>query len=288
MKVLYLASGAAHGAYQAGVLKALDQTTWRPDLVMGVSVGAINGAGWVAGRSGRELCQIWEGLKTPMVYRPRPFWDWLKPWTWNYLVDTSPLQRFVESHVNLEALYKSPYEFIVSGLNIRSGHSHLFTTKPQNALESIPTPYMVSRLDHESILASGAIPGVFQPRHGDVWDGAFAQQQPFKPLVHRGMTEIVLVHMQAPYQEDRHIPKGPLETAWRIADLATSLPRAKDFGDLLSRNTMEGYRFIKTLEIRPDLPLKYSRMNFSSPLKKDAMAQGYRDGLASFSKYLGV
>lgn len=42
-----LSGGAAHGAVQAGMLMALDERNIRPDLIVGTSVGAINGA-WLA------------------------------------------------------------------------------------------------------------------------------------------------------------------------------------------------------------------------------------------------
>lgn len=49
MSTAFVLSGGANlGAAQAGMLAALDEAGVRPDLVVGASVGAVNGA-WIAG-----------------------------------------------------------------------------------------------------------------------------------------------------------------------------------------------------------------------------------------------
>jgi predicted acylesterase/phospholipase RssA len=58
VKALVLSGGGAHGAYEAGVAKALLRTQ-RYDVICGVSIGAINGALISAGRTGDALEQFW-------------------------------------------------------------------------------------------------------------------------------------------------------------------------------------------------------------------------------------
>lgn len=41
---LVMQGGGALGAYQAGVFDTLSETTYQPDWVVGVSIGAINAA----------------------------------------------------------------------------------------------------------------------------------------------------------------------------------------------------------------------------------------------------
>jgi NTE family protein len=43
-KVLVLSGGGARGAYQVGVCKFLEKREWKPDMVLGTSIGATNGA----------------------------------------------------------------------------------------------------------------------------------------------------------------------------------------------------------------------------------------------------
>lgn len=274
MKVLYLSSGAAHGAFQAGALKAIEESGWVPDLVMGVSVGAINGAGWVSGLDALSLIEMWHSLSTRDVYKMRPLRDWLRLWTWTHLVDTSPLDRFLLERLDMHSLYRSEKILAVTGMDIRTGKSHFFCSKNPTSLPSeIHETYHVSRLNFDSIVASGAIPGVFPWRNG-IWDGALAQQQPLKPLVALGATEIMVVHMHVPY-EDAPMPKNPLETAWRLADMATTYPLLKDLKLLEQRNDMLDFRNIDLTVICPEHPLGYSKVNFASPLKSDAIRHGY-------------
>jgi predicted acylesterase/phospholipase RssA len=58
MKALVLSGGGAHGAYEAGVAKALLQRE-QYDLVCGVSIGAINAALIAAGRTEDALERFW-------------------------------------------------------------------------------------------------------------------------------------------------------------------------------------------------------------------------------------
>jgi len=94
-----MAGGGSHGAVQVGMLRALVRAGIRPDLVVGTSVGAINGAFFASNptSSGVErLAEIWQGLRRRDVY-PAP------PTTWvpallghrSHLCDGSGLERVV-------------------------------------------------------------------------------------------------------------------------------------------------------------------------------------------------
>ncbi len=60
-----LSGGGSLGAAQVGMLAALDEARVSPDLVIGTSVGAFNGA-WIAGRRDRagvdDLAGLWRSL----------------------------------------------------------------------------------------------------------------------------------------------------------------------------------------------------------------------------------
>src|SRR5690349_10016153 len=65
-----LAGGGARGALQVGMLRALLERGERPDLIIGTSIGAWNGA-WLASNPtlGQldELVRIWRGLSPARV-----------------------------------------------------------------------------------------------------------------------------------------------------------------------------------------------------------------------------
>jgi NTE family protein len=74
-----LAGGGSLGAVQVGMLRALLESGIEPDMVVGSSVGAINGA-YFAGDPTLEgisrLERLWGGLKRSDIF----------PWTWRRLL----------------------------------------------------------------------------------------------------------------------------------------------------------------------------------------------------------
>jgi predicted acylesterase/phospholipase RssA len=70
---LVLSAGGLFGAYQAGVYKAL-WAHWRPDIVVGASVGALNGWPIAARIEPDELIEMWfhPDAAATVKFRPRP------------------------------------------------------------------------------------------------------------------------------------------------------------------------------------------------------------------------
>src|SRR5437588_12285788 len=71
-----LSGGASLGAVQVGMLRALYERGIRPDLIVGTSVGAVNGA-FIASREPTlrtvdELGSIWRGLRRGQVFPMGP------------------------------------------------------------------------------------------------------------------------------------------------------------------------------------------------------------------------
>ena len=70
-----LSGGAALGATRVGMLLALSEAGIQPDLIVGTSVGAVNGC-WIAGRPDRDgiadLAHLWQGLSRHDVFPTRP------------------------------------------------------------------------------------------------------------------------------------------------------------------------------------------------------------------------
>src|ERR1035438_949525 len=86
---LVLSAGGMFGAYQAGAWKVLSQR-FRPDLVVGASVGALNGWAIAGGCSPTDLLDMWRDPATALLMRLRfP----LVPW--NGFIDPTALHRQV-------------------------------------------------------------------------------------------------------------------------------------------------------------------------------------------------
>ena len=72
MKAFVLTGGGSLGAVHVGMLEALYERGIAPDLIVGTSVGAINGA-YIASRTApvetaRSLGAIWRGLRRSNVF----------------------------------------------------------------------------------------------------------------------------------------------------------------------------------------------------------------------------
>ncbi|MEZ0334346.1 MAG: patatin-like phospholipase family protein, partial [Gemmatimonadales bacterium] len=66
---LVLSGGGAKGLAHIGVLRALDSLGLRPDLIVGTSMGAILGALYASGYSGRELDSLARELPLSELFR---------------------------------------------------------------------------------------------------------------------------------------------------------------------------------------------------------------------------
>jgi NTE family protein len=70
-RAFVLSGGASLGAVQVGMLEALFERGIAPDMIIGASAGAINGA-FIASReptvqTARELGEVWRGLNRGTV-----------------------------------------------------------------------------------------------------------------------------------------------------------------------------------------------------------------------------
>lgn len=58
MRALVLSGGGLFGAWQSGAWSVLERA-WEPDLIVGASIGALNGYLLASGVSGAELVELW-------------------------------------------------------------------------------------------------------------------------------------------------------------------------------------------------------------------------------------
>ena len=116
---LALTGGGARAAYQAGVLRAVARRVpaFRPDILTGVSAGALNGAFLAAAMDGpfadavERLVEVWHELRAEHVYRldrptvPQALARFVRrpaevaPPAEGGFLDTTPLLEFVERHL---------------------------------------------------------------------------------------------------------------------------------------------------------------------------------------------
>ncbi len=66
-RALVLSGGGGRGAYQVGVYQYLVSRGWIPDIVVGTSIGSVNGAAIAGGLAPDRLRSLWESMITENV-----------------------------------------------------------------------------------------------------------------------------------------------------------------------------------------------------------------------------
>jgi NTE family protein len=180
---LVLAGGGSFGAVQAGMLRALVAYGIVPDLVVGSSVGAINGAYFAGVPNAQGVAQleaIWRGLRRSQVF----------PVTWrsllglltgrNFLIDPRGLRRVIEERLPYRELEQALIPLHVVATDLIAGGSVRLSSGPAV----------------EAVLASCAIPAAFPPvRIGERYliDGAVASDTPIIVAVELGAERVVVL-----------------------------------------------------------------------------------------------
>lgn len=171
---LVFSAGGLFGAYQAGVWAALSDSGWRPDLVIGASIGSLNGWAVAGGCPAEELADRWRAAGDSMVPRwqlPRSILDGV--------VDSTPVRQHIST------LYRDFQPQMDYGL--------VMTELPR------PRPHLVTtpEIGEDHLVASCAIPGVYrQPRlDGRIFsDGGLLCPLPLWAAAEMGATHIVAVN----------------------------------------------------------------------------------------------
>jgi NTE family protein len=97
VRTLILSGGGGRGAFHAGVYKYLcqelkpkvdsdHQGTWKPDIVVGTSIGAVNGAAIVQGMSAADLERFWSSLREHDIEGLPPSMSPLSRWGVNLVM----------------------------------------------------------------------------------------------------------------------------------------------------------------------------------------------------------
>ena len=193
---LILQGGGALGAYEVGVIERLmEYPGFKPEVVTGVSIGAINAAALVGGREAplATLKAMWEEFT---VTSPFPVPEAIEPYLsifgnpgfyqmraglagwpfWTSIYDTSPLREVLNKYIDFRKLNQSKTKVAVTAANIRTGNVEVFENQGPGGL--IP--------DH--ILASGSLPPGFpmtQIGNEYYWDGGLFNNTPLLPAIER-------------------------------------------------------------------------------------------------------
>lgn len=180
-----LSGGASLGAVQAGMLEALYERGRTPDLIVGTSAGALNGA-YVAERPQRpetavELAGIWRGLRRSQIFPINPITGLLGfAGTRDHVVPATGLRRLIAAHNETGRLERLPVPLHVIAADVLTGEELRLSA---GSLA-------------DAVLASASIPGVLPPVSWDgrlLMDGGVVNNTPIADAVELGADEIYVL-----------------------------------------------------------------------------------------------
>ena len=177
------AGGGSFGAIQVGMMQSLANHGIAADMVVGSSVGALNGAFYAGDPtpSGVErLAGIWRGLRRrdvfPLTLRTLASFLWRR----DFLIPHDGIRRLIDDHVPYRNLEDAMLPLHIVTTDIITGDSVVFSKGPAA----------------EAIVASTAIPGAFEPVHyGDYFlaDGALSSNTPVRIAVNKGARRLIIL-----------------------------------------------------------------------------------------------
>lgn len=256
---LILQGGGALGAFECGVVKALEEGGIFPDIVAGVSIGALNGA-VIAGNPGHAseaLQSFWADLSVttpelayedlrraaattkilslgvPNFFTPR--WvmppkgpgDW--PINWTSYYDTSPMRALLSKYVDFKTLKDSPVRLLMSAVDVTTATLEVFDS-------------YVDDLTPDHVLASGSLPPGFPWTVIDgkaYWDGGIISNSPLDLLLERCGPDGKRVFIVDLFSGKRALPANMMEVFARRDEIVYS---ERVQSDLHYREKIELYR----------------------------------------------
>ena len=246
--ILVLQGGGALGAYQAGVFEGMTEAGYLPDWVIGVSMGAINGA-LLAGNPPKQrierLRAFWDCVSSGISIKAPPFLSALHygfarasaalgsvvgvpgffvprvpppafmpdsaPGALS-VYDVEPLRRTLGRLVDFNIIERCDVRLSVGAVNVCTGNSTYFDN-------------LQTRIGAEHVLASGALPPAFAPVEIDgtyYWDGGIVSNTPLWYAVDHSPAVNVLIVQVDLFSAEGELPQNLDQVMERHKDIMYS------------------------------------------------------------------
>ena len=177
------AGGGSFGAIQVGMMQSLASHGIAADMVVGSSVGAINGAFYAGDPTldgVKRLAAIWRGLKRHDVFpiSVRTLLGFL--WRRDFLIPHDGIRKLIDDHIPYRNLEEAKVPVHIVATDIITGDSVVLSDGPTA----------------DAIVASTAIPGAFSPIHYKDYylaDGAVSSNTPVRIAVKKGAKRLIIL-----------------------------------------------------------------------------------------------
>ena len=214
-----LGGGGLLGAHEVGMLRALAKAGIRPDLVVGTSIGAVNGAFVAADPEGaaERLADLWQGESLRVVFSETVFGRaarLVKSGTHLHAIE--PLRKLLADKLpiqNFEDL-QLPFHCVAAG--IEDATARWFETGPL-----VP-----------AVMASCAVPGLLPPVEIDgrhYFDGGLVDSIPVGRAVALGATTVYVLQVGR-IESQLSVPTRP----WEVGLVAFEIARRHRFHEEMS------------------------------------------------------
>jgi NTE family protein len=177
------AGGGSFGAIQVGMLQSLAAHGIGADMVVGSSVGALNGAFYAGDptvKGMERLAEIWRGLRRhdvfPMTWRTLLGFLWRR----DFLITHDGIRKLIDDHIPFRKLEDAQLPVHVVTTDIITGDSIVLSEGSTS----------------DAIVASTAIPGAFSPIHYKNYylaDGAISSNTPIRVAVAKGARRLIIL-----------------------------------------------------------------------------------------------
>jgi NTE family protein len=212
-----LGGGGVLGSAEVGMLQALIDRAIVPDLVVGSSVGALNGAFVAADPTPATIArmtEMWTNLSDRAVFGGSVIGQLgTLARHGTHLHANQRLRRLVDDALPGLAIEDMPVAFECVAASIESASAHWFSSGPVA----------------DAVLASCAVPGLFPPVEIDgehYLDGGLVRSVPVGRAVDLGARRVFVLHVGRLEQ-----PLTPPRRPWEVAQVAFEISRRHRFAE---------------------------------------------------------
>jgi NTE family protein len=214
-----LGGGGLLGAHEVGMLRALAEAGVRPDLVLGTSIGAMNGvivaADPVAGAA--RLSRMWQGEELRLAFSERLWGRAVRlVRSGTHLHSLEPLRRLLASVLPGESFADLALPFHCVAASIEGASARWFSAGPV-----VP-----------AVMASCAVPGLLPPVEIDgthYFDGGLVDSIPVGRAVALGATTVYVLQVGR-IESPLAVPRRP----WEVGLVAFEIARRHRFHEEMS------------------------------------------------------
>ncbi|MFJ2033483.1 patatin-like phospholipase family protein [Streptosporangium sp. NPDC087985] len=246
-----LGGGGVLGAHEVGMLRALDEAGIKPDVIVGTSVGALNGVMLAA--SPGDAVDALTGLWQSDVVRTAFGGSWMTRLstlarTGTHLHSSGPLRDLLAGLLPVSHIEDLAVPFQCVAASVERAAAHWFTEGPVV----------------EAVLASCAVPGLLPPvRIGDdhFLDGGLVHSIPVGRAVALGARRVYVLHVGR-IERPLVAPRRP----WEVGLVAFEIARRHRFAEEMATipADIEVHVMPAGGDIRPGVDLSQLRYRDSS------------------------